>query len=111
MKAPTVTALLAMLCGPAFAGTWHTATIERVYVLSNADVILILDEDSSYCTSTNSPKRYRIAVNKNGVTAEGRDALYAAVLAAAAQGHRITFYFDESTPSCHINRLQVIHTG
>ena len=89
------------------AERWHTSTISMVYPLDSGDFVVIFSVDSTYCSSTGTPKYMYVAVGQNGVTASGAAKIYAAALTAFALGKQFTIAFDDSTPSCYVNRAAV----
>ena len=86
---------------------WHTSTVAQVYPLANGNVILVFSNDDPACQYPNSPHYYLLAVGQFSVTEAGLRNMYAAALAAAASGHTVTVFFDDSSASCPINRLIV----
>ena len=97
-----------LLCSnPAFAEKWHTSTIDKVYVVSSGDLILVLSEDDVFCTDANEPNYYRVIVGNNQMTTDGQKHILSLALAAAATGTPVTFAYDETSSFCYINRLMV----
>ena len=90
------------------AEIWHMSTINQVYPTADGEVILILDTDSNYCTSANSPDYYYLSVGQNGVSADALKNMLATILAGAAAGRTFWINFDDSTAQCYINRLSLL---
>ena len=89
--------------------TWHYGKITRVYPLANGAVVFSLDTDAPSCTNTSKPKYFYLQVGQNGVTADGLRNIMATGLAAASQGKNVGVNFDNATPSCYINRINVVY--
>ena len=92
------------------AESWHQSAIQQVYPLSDGSFVLILLTDAATCSSASSPDYYVVAPGQNGVTADGIKLLFAASLAAAAQGNPVTIAFDNATTNCYVNRLVVSYS-
>lgn len=86
----------------------HTALVQRVFPQNNATLYLTFTSDSSFCTSTDSPDRYTVQVGQNSVTADGLKAMHALFLTAIAAGKQVTFYYDDATTSCYLNRAVIL---
>ena len=89
------------------AGTWHGSKISHVYPTASGEFILRFVSDSAACTSGESPDYYRVKVGKNDITEEGSKKIFATALAAAMAEKTVNIYFDETTSSCYINRIQI----
>lgn len=109
MKTKIVLSLFGMsLCSVSFAANvLHSSPIKAIYPLANGSFILRLVNEAPTCPSTTTPKAYYVQVGQNAVTADALPMLYAASLAAAAQGLPITIFFDDSTTSCFVQRLSI----
>nr|BDD45212.1 hypothetical protein 18 [Saccharospirillaceae bacterium] len=112
MRKRAITTLVILVASISMAvaeSTWHTdVKIKKVYPLASGDFVLILNKDSAKCTGVESPNYYRVAVGENRVTAEGANKIYSAALSAAMANKSVNINFDDSTPHCYINRLQVV---
>jgi hypothetical protein len=86
----------------------HTTGVQRVFPQSDATLYLTFASDSSFCTSTSSPDRYTVQVGQNAITADGLRGLHALFLTAIAAGKQVTFYYDDATTSCYINRAVIL---
>ncbi len=100
-----VTLALASL---AHAEISHYSTIKQLYALADGNFALILNADSSSCTSPSSPDYYYIVVGQNGMTQEGAKKIFATASLAFATSKGVWIAFDESTSNCYINRLSVV---
>ena len=89
----------------AAANRYHAATIKTIYANDAGVVILSFDTESSYCTSTASPKYYAINPTLTGVTPEGVKQMYAAALMAYSLGMPVTILFDDATSSCNVKQI------
>jgi hypothetical protein len=89
----------------------HTSKIRYVYPLSDGNFVVTFLADDSYCTNGSSPKYYLVSVGSNSVTADGAEKMFAAALAAAAQGVTVVIVYDDSTTNCYINRLIAVYIG
>lgn len=102
------TLALLLLCGVAHAAeVWHTSTLKRIYPLANGSIVLQFDSESASCTATTNPKYYNIVVGQNGVTTDGLRNMLAVALTAFSTGRSISIAFDDASPSCYVNRLQI----
>jgi hypothetical protein len=89
------------------AEVWHTSTIKWVYPQSTGDLVLVFDASSSNCPASGPDKYMQLYVGSNGVTLEGRKAMYAAALLAFTTGALVDVAFDNATTNCFINRLLI----
>jgi hypothetical protein len=102
-----VCALLAVSAMATAAEQWHTSTIKYVYPQSTGQFVVIFDTDAPGCTATGPGKYMLIYDGSNGVTLEGRKAMYAAALMAVVTRVSVSIAYDDATSNCYINRLTV----
>lgn len=91
--------------GLAQAGTWYKSPIDLVYPLANGDFMIRFVESNPICTNPNG--FHRIYVGSYGVTLEGSNKIFAAALAASAQGVEVEASVDIEGDQCYINRLKI----
>ena len=89
------------------AEVWLSSKVKSVYPLSNGDFIILFQENSPACTSSEPSHYYYVSVGQNGVTLEGSKKIYSAALTAGASGKSLVIAFDDSTANCFINRASV----
>jgi hypothetical protein len=87
------------------ADQWQTSTVKHVYPLASGDFVIVLTVDPAQCTATGPGKYLYVAVNENGMTIDGRKAMLAVALQALATRGQISVAYDDSTPSCYVNRI------
>ena len=85
----------------------QTSTVKFIYPLADGDFVIGLDSDSTYCTSTSSPKYYHVFVGQYGVSAAGSAKIYAAAMLALSTRQSISVMFDDTTAYCYVNRVVV----
>jgi hypothetical protein len=91
------------------AEAWGTDTVKSVYPLANGSFVLTLNTSPPGCPSTSNPKYLYVVAGENGVTADGVKAMLAVALTAAAAGKQLSVAFDDSSPSCYVNRLALVN--
>ena len=106
MFASVVSACL--LSSLAHADAWHSSKIKQLYPQADGNFILILETDSTQCSSASNPDDYSVWVGQNGMTQEGSKKTFAAASIAFAMGKTINIVFDESTPNCFINPISLV---
>lgn len=95
------------LSTPVLAETAVVTNIDRIFPANTGIIDIVPTTQSSACTNTTTPKRYRMQVGVSGMTADGMRQLYAAILYAASTGKAVTLYFDETSASCNITRVLI----
>jgi ABC-type sugar transport system substrate-binding protein len=104
-------ATLSVLLGWAsngFAATQNLqSTLAFVYPMADGSFVLGFTQGMSFCQSPNSPQYFYVTPGQNGVNADGAKAMLATALTAFATGKTLSIAFDDSTPSCYINRFSM----
>ena len=77
------------------------------FVRDKRAFVMVLDNDAPQCTGAGPGKYMWVGVGWNGMTDEGRKALYAAALPALATRVLVSINNDDATPSCWVNRISL----
>lgn len=90
------------------AEVWFANYVKHVYPHASGSFVIIFVADAPTCSSASNPDYFNVSVGNNGVTADGAKAMLAVVLTAFVANKRIQLAFDDSTPSCYVNRLLIL---
>jgi hypothetical protein len=99
--------LIAGISNVRAATAYLQSTLTSVYPLSDGSFILNFTNDTSTCSSPNTPKYFYVTAGQNGVTADGVKAMLATALTAFSLGKTLAIAFDDATTFCYINRFSV----
>jgi hypothetical protein len=98
--------VLLLAGGEAQAESWHTSKIKNVYPLGDGSFVLIFVDSAAACS--NQGKYHYVSAGAYGVNAEGVKMMMSTALMAHATDKTISIAFDESSPSCYINRFSTV---
>jgi hypothetical protein len=88
---------------------WHTSTIKFIYPYAGGNrFVLGFTTEAPGCTNGSTPnKYYYVLVGSNGLTADDVKAYLSVAMFAMAQGLQVLVSFDDASPFCYVNAIQV----
>ena len=84
---------------------WHESSIKIIYPQPTGGFVLTFETPAIGCTRLD--QYHFVSPGKNGVTQDGANNMLKVVLAAAESNKIVRVLYDNSSSSCHINRLLV----
>lgn len=84
---------------------WFKSKIKKLYPLADGSIVVIFEDSSPSCTNTS--KYHHLSSGSNGMTEQGLERVYSALLVAASAKKVVNVNFDASSSLCHINRVLI----